>query len=41
MSNHNDATIKVLYVDDEPNNLLAFQAGFRRYCEIYTANTVA
>lgn len=41
MSNHNDATIKVLYVDDEPNNLLAFQAGFRRYYEIYTANTVA
>lgn len=41
MSNHNDATIKVLYVDDEPNNLLAFQAGFRRHYEIYTANTVA
>jgi response regulator RpfG family c-di-GMP phosphodiesterase len=33
--------IKVLYVDDETNNLLAFQAGFRRHYEIFTASTVA
>ena len=33
--------IRVLYVDDESNNLLAFQAGFRRHYEIFTATTVA
>lgn len=33
--------IRVLYIDDEPNNLLAFQASFRRHYEIYTADTVA
>ncbi len=36
-----DSKIRVLYVDDETNNLLAFQAGFRRHYEIYTASTVA
>jgi signal transduction histidine kinase len=36
-----DTKIKVLYVDDETNNLLAFQAGFRRFYEIHTASTVA
>ncbi len=36
-----DSKIKVLYVDDETNNLLAFQAGFRRHYEIFTATTVA
>lgn len=41
MSIKTDSKIKVLYVDDETNNLLAFQAGFRRQYEIFTANTVA
>lgn len=41
MTNKAESKIKVLYVDDETNNLLAFQAGFRRYYEIYTANNVA
>ncbi len=41
MNNPRDTKIKVLYVDDEPNNLLSFQAGFRRYYEIYTASSVA
>ena len=41
MNNKTDAKIKVLYVDDETNNLLAFQAGFRRHYEIFTAATVA
>ncbi|MBV9986136.1 MAG: response regulator, partial [Chitinophagaceae bacterium] len=40
MSKKTDTKIKVLYVDDETNNLLAFQAGFRRFYEIYTASTV-
>ena len=30
-------TIRVLYIDDEENNLNAFKAGFRRQYEIYTA----
>ncbi len=29
----------ILYVDDEPQNLLAFKASFRRYYHIYTANS--
>ena len=33
--------VRVLYVDDEQNNLLAFQAGFRRHFEIYIAETAA
>ena len=35
-----DSKIRILYVDDEVNNLLAFQAGFRRHFEIYIAETV-
>ena len=31
--------IKVLYVDDEENNLSSFRANFRRLYEIYTANS--
>lgn len=33
--------IKVLYIDDEANNLLAFQAGFRRKYKIFVANSAA
>lgn len=33
--------IKVLYVDDEEGNLLAFRAGFRREFEVSTAQTPA
>lgn len=33
--------ISVLYVDDEANNLTAFQAGFRRMYDIYTATSAA
>ncbi|MBI2282432.1 MAG: hybrid sensor histidine kinase/response regulator [Bacteroidetes bacterium] len=35
-----DSRVRVLYIDDEANNLLAFQAGFRRFYDIYTAETV-
>lgn len=31
------STVKVLYIDDEENNLHAFKASFRRQYEIYTA----
>jgi signal transduction histidine kinase len=41
MSRKQDTRIRILYVDDESNNLLAFQAGFRRFYEIYTATSVA
>ncbi len=41
MSNHQESKIKVLYVDDEPNNLQSFKAGFRRYYDIYTALSVS
>lgn len=33
--------VKVLYIDDEENNLFAFKASFRREYEIYTANSAA
>jgi signal transduction histidine kinase len=33
----NAATVKILYIDDEENNLHAFKASFRRQYEIYTA----
>lgn len=33
--------IKVLYIDDEQNNLLAFQAGFRRKYQVFTASSAA
>jgi signal transduction histidine kinase len=32
-------TVRVLYIDDEENNLQAFKASFRRQYEIYTANS--
>lgn len=38
--NFQDSKIRVLYIDDESNNLLAFQASFRRFYDIYTAETV-
>ena len=31
--------IKVLYVDDEPNNLISFRANFREFFEVYTAES--
>ena len=31
--------IKVLYVDDEPNNLISFKANYREYFEIFTAES--
>ncbi len=31
--------IKVLYVDDEANNLISFKANFRRFYEIFTAQS--
>lgn len=34
-------SVKVLYIDDEENNLHAFKASFRRQYEIYTANSAA
>jgi two-component system sensor histidine kinase/response regulator len=36
-----ESKIRVLYIDDEVNNLQAFQASFRRKYEIFTAETVA
>lgn len=33
----NSPTVRVLYIDDEENNLNAFRASFRRQYEIYTA----
>src|SRR5919112_6670510 len=36
-----DEKIRVLYVDDESNNLLAFKATFRRIFDIYTATSAA
>jgi two-component system sensor histidine kinase/response regulator len=36
-----DEKISVLYVDDESNNLLSFQATFRRKYKIYTATSAA
>lgn len=35
------STVRVLYIDDEENNLHAFKAGFRRQYEIYTALSAA
>lgn len=40
MNHSTESKIRVLYIDDEVNNLLAFQASFRRHYEIYTAETV-
>jgi response regulator RpfG family c-di-GMP phosphodiesterase len=36
-----DARIKVLYVDDEENNLFSFKAAFRRIYDIFTATSAA
>ncbi len=33
--------VKILYIDDEENNLIAFKASFRRLYEIYTAKSAA
>lgn len=35
----NEEKIRILYIDDEVNNLLAFKATFRRTYEIYTAES--
>ncbi|RZK69410.1 MAG: hybrid sensor histidine kinase/response regulator, partial [Pedobacter sp.] len=35
------SAIRILYIDDEENNLNAFKAGFRRQYEIYTAISAA
>lgn len=37
----NTTTVRVLYIDDEENNLHAFKASFRRQYEIYTAISAA
>lgn len=34
-------TINILYVDDEPHNLTAFKASFRRLFNIFTAESAA
>ncbi len=34
-----DQVIKVLFVDDEVNNLTAFKASFRKHFQVYTAET--
>ena len=38
-SNQSKKHIKVLYLDDEDNNLRSFKAAFRREYDVYTANT--
>ncbi|RZK44091.1 MAG: hybrid sensor histidine kinase/response regulator [Pedobacter sp.] len=35
----NSPSVRVLYIDDEENNLQAFKASFRRLYEIYTADS--
>ena len=35
------SNIRVLYIDDEENNLTSFKATFRRQYEIYTANSAS
>lgn len=34
-----EKNFNILYVDDEPQNLVAFKASFRRFYHIYTANS--
>jgi signal transduction histidine kinase len=41
MPSSDESNIKVLYVDDELNNLLSFQAAFRRRFDIYIATTAS
>ncbi len=36
-----ESKIKVLYIDDEVNNLTAFKANFRKLYDIYTAESAA
>jgi len=36
-----DKKIRVLYIDDEKNNLLSFQANFRRMYQVFTASSAA
>jgi response regulator RpfG family c-di-GMP phosphodiesterase len=36
-----NAKIKILYIDDEVNNLSAFKANFRRIYDVYTAESAA
>ena len=38
-SNSNPKMINVLYIDDEPHNLLSFKASFRRDFNIFTAES--
>jgi DNA-binding NtrC family response regulator len=33
--------ISILYVDDEVNNLVAFKANFRTFCDVFTAESAA
>lgn len=39
--NNQDKKIRVLYIDDERNNLLSFQATFRRMYQVFTASSAA
>jgi signal transduction histidine kinase len=39
--NSQDKKIRVLYIDDERNNLLSFQATFRRMYQVFTASSAA
>jgi response regulator RpfG family c-di-GMP phosphodiesterase len=34
-----DKELNILYIDDEVNNLTAFKANFRRYYQVYTAES--
>lgn len=34
-----ESKINLLYVDDEVNNLVAFKANFRTFCEVHTAES--
>lgn len=33
--------LNILYVDDEPNNLVSFKANFRKYHNVFTAESAA
>ena len=39
--NNQEKKIRVLYIDDERNNLLSFQASFRRMYQVFTATSAA
>lgn len=41
MEENTNQRIKILYVDDEPNNLLGFKSTFRRDYDIFTAESAA